>query len=134
MYDNQFNNNYLQNYFIKWIISISSKFNENQKYVASTIRQQNLSDARDIKIHIQGILNESFTLLRDWLNSYEYLNDTNEAGLVLSLFTCIGYFSGNSVVRITNHISNLNIFLLLIRPSGNLNIIYIYMSLICFSW
>lgn len=104
---------------------MSSKFNKNQEYVANTIWQRNLSDARNININIEDILDNSFSLLRDLLNNYKSLNDTDEGGLLLSLYTCIGHFSGNSIVRITNHTSNLNIFLLLIGPSGSLNIIYI---------
>ncbi|CAF1292374.1 unnamed protein product [Rotaria sordida] len=57
----------------------------------------------------------------DLLKNYKTLNDTDEAGLLLSLFTCVGHFAGDSLVRITNHVSNLNIFLLLIGPSDNLN-------------
>ncbi|CAF1472691.1 unnamed protein product, partial [Rotaria sp. Silwood1] len=54
----------------------------------------------------------------DLLNNYKLVNDTDPVGLLLSLFTCIGHFCDQSTVNIRNHITNLNIFLLLIGPSG----------------
>ncbi|CAF3978277.1 unnamed protein product, partial [Rotaria sordida] len=98
---------------------MSSKINKNQEYSANCTWQRNLSDARDIRINVENIFDSSFQLLLDVLNSFKSLNDTDPAGLLLSLFTCVGHFSGDSVVRITNHVSNLNIFLLLIGPSGS---------------
>lgn len=95
-----------------------SKYNKNQENVANAMWQRNLSDARDIRINLENMLNDSFDLLGHLLKHYKTLNDTDEPGLLLSLFTCIGHFCGDSTVRITNHVSNLNIFLLLIGPSG----------------
>ena len=97
-----------------------SKFNKNQEYVANAMWQRNLSDARDIRINLENILNDSFDLLCDLLKKYKIVNGTDEVGLLLSLFTCIGHFAGDSLVRITNPVSNLNIFLLLIGLSGKI--------------
>ena len=80
--------------------------------------QRNLSNARDICIDLESTLDDSFSLLLKLLNNFKSFNDTDPAGLILSLFTCVGHFCGDSVVKITNHITNLNIFLLLIGPSG----------------
>ncbi|CAF3360012.1 unnamed protein product [Rotaria sp. Silwood2] len=80
--------------------------------------QRNLSSARDITINLENIFDDSFKLLADLLNNYKLMNDTDPVGLLLSLFTCIGHFCAESTVNIRNHITNLNIFLLLIGPSG----------------
>ena len=61
---------------------------------------------------------DSFKLLADLLNNYKLVYDTDPVGLPLSLFTCTGHLCGQSTVNIRNHITNLNIFLLLIGPSG----------------
>ncbi|CAF4779447.1 unnamed protein product, partial [Rotaria sp. Silwood2] len=74
--------------------------------------------ARDITINLENIFDDSFKLLADLLNNYKLMNDTDPVGLLLSLFTCIGHFCAESTVNIRNHITNLNIFLLLIGPSG----------------
>lgn len=95
-----------------------SKNTKNQDQIANGIWQRNLSDARDIQINLENILNGPFDSLRDLLKNYKLLNDTDETGLLLSMFTCIGHFADDSIVRITNHVTNLNIFLLLIGPSG----------------
>ncbi|CAF4368146.1 unnamed protein product, partial [Adineta steineri] len=75
--------------------------------------------ARHIRINLEDVLDDSFTLLFDVVNNINKLNDTDPAGLLLSLFVSIGHFSNESTVKITNHISNLNLFLLLIGPSGS---------------
>ena len=67
---------------------------------------------------LENVLDDSFKILLDLLNSFESTNNTDPVGLLLLLFTCVGHFSGNSRVKITNHIANLNIFLLLIGPSS----------------
>lgn len=95
-----------------------SKMNKNQEHSMNSIWQRNFSDAREIGINLDKILNGPFQSLLDVLNDFKILNDTDPAGLFLSLCSCIGYFSGDSTVKITNHISNLNTFLLLIGPSG----------------
>ena len=97
---------------------MSFKANKNHEYSSNDIWQRNLCDARDIHINLNNILNDSLHLLLDVLNNFKSLNDTDPAGLLLSLFTCIGHFSGNSLVRIKNHVSNLNLFLLLIGAFG----------------
>jgi hypothetical protein len=97
---------------------MSAKSNKSQESIANHIWQRNLSNARDIHINLENILDESFKLLLDLINNFKRLNDTDPAGLLLSLLACVGHFSGESIVKITNHISNLNIFLLLIGPSG----------------
>ncbi|CAF3279107.1 unnamed protein product, partial [Rotaria sp. Silwood2] len=98
---------------------MSSKTNKNQEYSNNYIWQRNVSDARDIHINLDNILTGSFALLLSVLNNFKLLNDTGSAALLLSLFTCIGHFSGNSIFRLTNHFSNLNVFVLLIGPSGS---------------
>lgn len=92
--------------------------NKNQEYLANSIWQRNLNNARSIHINIDNLLDDSFSLLKDLLKTYKLSNDTDPAGLLLSLFTCIGHLAGDSEVKITNHVTNLNIFLLLVGPSG----------------
>ncbi|CAF0723704.1 unnamed protein product [Adineta steineri] len=97
---------------------MSTKLNKNQDYLSNCIWQRNLNDARNIHVNIDNILDSSFSLLHDLLKNFEMSNNTDPSGLFLSLFTCIGHLAGNSEVDITNHCTNLNIFLLLIGPSG----------------
>jgi len=96
---------------------MSNKY-KNQDSIANEIWQRNLSKAREISINLENIFDNSYKLLLDLLNNYKLINDTDPVGLLLSLFTCIGHFCANSIVNITNHITSLNIFLLLIGPSG----------------
>jgi len=89
--------------------------------------QRNLNNARDVHIDVDNVLDNSFKLLLDLLNNFKSLNGTDPVGLLLSLFTCVGHFCGDSVVKVTNHVTNLNIFLLLIGPSDmliDINILY----------
>ncbi|CAF4801184.1 unnamed protein product [Rotaria sp. Silwood2] len=81
--------------------------------------QRNLSKARENEINVESVLDRPFKLLLEVLNGFKLLNDTDPAGLLLSLFASVGHFAGESTVRIRNHTSNLNIFLLLIGPSGS---------------
>ena len=97
---------------------MSAKQNKNQEFLANCMWQRNLSTARDIAINLENFFDDSFKLLADLLNNYKLVYDTDPVGLLLSLFTCIGHFCGQSTVNIRNHITNLNIFLLLIGPSG----------------
>ncbi|CAF5010191.1 unnamed protein product [Rotaria sp. Silwood1] len=96
-----------------------SKLNKNQEFSANSIWQRNLSKARDNEINVENLLDHPFKLLLEVLNGFKLLNDTDPAGLLLSLFASVGHFAGESTVRIRNHTSNLNIFLLLIGPSGS---------------
>ncbi|CAF3295588.1 unnamed protein product, partial [Rotaria sp. Silwood2] len=96
-----------------------SKLNKNQEFSANSIWQRNLSKARDNEINVENLLDRPFKLLLEVLNGFKLLNDTDPAGLLLSLFASVGHFAGESTVRIRNHTSNLNIFLLLIGPSGS---------------
>ncbi|CAF4275616.1 unnamed protein product [Rotaria magnacalcarata] len=91
---------------------------KNQEFIANCIWHRNLCNARQISIKLENALDMSFTLLLNVLNNFRSINDTDPVGLLLSLLTCIGHFSADSTVNITNHITNLNIFLLLIGPSG----------------
>ncbi|CAF2088574.1 unnamed protein product [Rotaria magnacalcarata] len=91
---------------------------KNQEFTANCIWHRNLCNARQISIKLENALDMSFTLLLNVLNNFRSINDTDPVGLLLSLLTCIGHFSADSTVNITNHITNLNIFLLLIGPSG----------------
>jgi hypothetical protein len=97
---------------------MSAKNNKNQEAIANHIWQRNLNNARDIHINLENSLDESFKLLLDVINNFKKINDTDPDGLLLSLLTSVGHFSGQSIVKITKHISNLNLFLLLIGPSG----------------
>ena len=97
---------------------MSTKANTNHDVLFNGMWQRNLSNARDILINLEKAFDNSFQLLLDLLNSFKSMNDIDPVGLLLSLFTCIGHFCGKSLVNITNHITNLNIFLLLIGPSG----------------
>lgn len=97
---------------------MTNKINKTQEYLANQMWNRNLSNARNITIDIEKIFDNSYRLLIDTLNIYKSMNNTDPAGLLLALYTSIGHFCANSVVNITNHISNLNIFLLLIGPSG----------------
>ncbi len=97
---------------------MSTSLTKNQEHLANCMWQRNLSKAREIHVDLNDILDDSYKLLHDLLNNFKSLNDTDPIGLLLSLLTCIGYFGGNSTVKITNHTTNLNIFLLLIGPSG----------------
>ena len=84
----------------------------------NSIWQKNLTNAREINIDVNKILDDSFHLVKNILHEYHAFNETDRAGLLLALLTCIGHTSGNSTVHIRNHTSNLNLFLLLIGPSG----------------
>ncbi|CAF5227850.1 unnamed protein product [Rotaria magnacalcarata] len=97
---------------------MSTRLNKNQEYLANSIWQRNLNDARNIHVNIDDLLDAPFSLLHDVLKNFEKSNGTDPAGLLLSLFTCVGHLAGNSEVTITNHNTNLNIFVLLIGPSG----------------
>lgn len=99
---------------------MSNKHNKNQDILANNIWQRNISNARNIIITPDIIFNASFKLLIELLKKYKALNDCDPIGLLISLFTCIGHLCENTTVNITNHISNLNIFVLLIGPSGNI--------------
>ncbi|CAF1086183.1 unnamed protein product, partial [Rotaria sordida] len=57
-------------------------------------------------------------LLYQILNHFEKLNGIDPIGLFLSLLVSVGHLCAESTVTITNHISKLNLFLLLIGPSG----------------
>ncbi|CAF3345808.1 unnamed protein product, partial [Rotaria socialis] len=98
---------------------MSTRLNKNQESLANSIWQRNLNDARNIHVNVGDLLDVSFSLLHDLLKDFEISNGTDPAGLLLSLFTCVGHLAGNSEVTITNHNTNLNIFLLLIGPSGS---------------
>ncbi len=80
--------------------------------------QRNLRNARDITINLEKVFDHSLNILLVLLNNFKSMNGADPVGLLLSLFTCVGHFCGNSTVNITNHITNLNLFLLLIGPSG----------------
>lgn len=97
---------------------MAGKVNKSQDHLCNTMWRRNLSNARDIIIDLEKILEDSFISLYDVLINFKKANNTDPVGLLLALFTCVGHFCGNSTVNITNHISNLNIFLLLIGPSG----------------
>ncbi|CAF1083169.1 unnamed protein product [Rotaria sordida] len=56
-------------------------------------------------------------LLYQILNHFEKLNGIDPIGLFLSLLVSVGHLCAESTVKITNHISKLNLFLLLIGPS-----------------
>ncbi|CAF2073356.1 unnamed protein product [Rotaria magnacalcarata] len=96
-----------------------TRLNKNQEYLANSIWQRNLNDARNIHVNVDDLLDAQFSLLHDVLKNFEISNGTDPAGLLLSLFTCVGHLAGNSEVTITNHNTNLNIFVLLIGPSGS---------------
>ena len=97
---------------------MKSNLTKNQEFLANCMWQRNLSNARNIHINLEGAFDDSYKILHDLLKNFKSLNDTNPPGLLLSLLACIGHFSGNSTVNVTNHITNLNLFLLLIGPSG----------------
>jgi hypothetical protein len=99
-------------------IKMPPKINKNHESAMNNIWQRNLSSARDIRIELSTILGDSGETLKRILNQYASFNDTDSVGMFLSLLTCVGHFSGNSTVNITNHTSNLNLFLLLVGPSG----------------
>ena len=80
--------------------------------------QRNLSNAHNIHIDLEDAFDDSYKILHDLLKNFLSLNGTDPPGLLLSLLACVGHFSGNSTVNATNHITNLNLFLLLIGPSG----------------
>jgi hypothetical protein len=104
--------------FISFTLIMSNKHNKNQEYLANSMWQRNLCKAREINVDLNAVFDDSFKILLDLLNSYKMINDTDPVGLLLSLFTCVGHLCGNSTINIRNHITNLNIFLLLIGPSG----------------
>ena len=85
----------------------------------NSIWQKNLGNAREIHIDVNKILDDSFDLVKHSLHEYHGFNETDRCGLLLALLTCIGHVSANSNVHIRNHTTNLNLFLLLIGPSGN---------------
>lgn len=97
---------------------MSTRLNRNHEYLANLIWKRNLNDARNIHVDAYNLLDNSFSLLRDLLKNIEISNHTDPTGLLLSLFTCVGHLAGNTEVNITNHSTNLNLFLLLIGPSG----------------
>ncbi|CAF4719393.1 unnamed protein product, partial [Rotaria sp. Silwood2] len=98
---------------------MTSRLIKNQELIFNNIWQRNLSNARSIAINVEHVLNDSFKMLMDVLNNFKAINGTDTVGLLLSVFTCIGHFCANSTVNITNHITGLNLFLLLIGPSGS---------------
>ncbi len=91
---------------------------KNQEFLSNMMWQRNLSNARNININLENVLDNSFKILHDLFNNFKSINGIDPVGLLLSLFTCIGHLCGDSTVNITNHISNLNLFVLLIGPSG----------------
>lgn len=95
-----------------------SKLTKNQEAIVNSMWRRNLQNSRKISINIDDILDESFLLLRELLNCLKTINDTDAIGILLSLFTCAGYLASKSTVNISNQTSNLNIFVLLIGPSG----------------
>jgi hypothetical protein len=97
---------------------MSNRVNKNQEYLANSMWQRNLNNARSIHINLDSLMDDSFSLLHDLLKNFKSSNDTDPGGLLLSLLTCIGHIAGNSEVKITNHTTNLNLFLLLVGPSG----------------
>lgn len=97
---------------------MSSKASRSHESIMNAMWQRNLSCARNMPVDLNILLSESSVMLKEILKQYSRLNDTDEMGLLLSLFTCMGHFAGKSTVRITNHVSNLNLFTLLIGPSG----------------
>ncbi|CAF4822880.1 unnamed protein product [Rotaria sp. Silwood1] len=97
---------------------MSNKGNKNQEFLATCMWQRNLSQARNINVDLNNVLDDSFNVLLDLLNNFKVTNDTDRTGLLLSLFACVGHLCVESTVTITNHSTNLNIFLLLIGPSG----------------
>ena len=97
-----------------------TKANKNHEMMMNTMWQRNLSAARDIRIDLQKVLDSNFHMIRELLHSFESFNETDSAGLLLSLLSCIGHFAGNSSVSVANHTTNLNLFLLLIGPSGKI--------------
>ncbi|CAF3645084.1 unnamed protein product, partial [Rotaria sp. Silwood2] len=62
------------------------------------MRQRNLSKARDNEINVENVLDRPFKLLLEVLNSFKLLNDTDPAGLLLSLFGSVGHFAGEWTV------------------------------------
>ncbi len=99
---------------------MSNRLNKNQEYIANTMWQRNFNNARTIHLNMENLLDDSFFLLKDLLKNCQNFNDTDPGGLLLSIFSCIGHIVGNSEVKITNCSTNLNIFVLLIGPSGNI--------------
>ena len=97
---------------------MSTKSNKNHEMAINKMWQRNLSAARNIRIDLTDIFGHSYDKIHTILNSFAAYNDTDRIGLLLSLMVCIGHFAGNSTVNITNHSSNLNLFLLLVGPSG----------------
>ena len=80
--------------------------------------QRNMNNARNIQFDFNTILDDRFSLLNDLLKYFKDSNDTDSGGLLLAILTIIGHLAGNSEVKITNHTTQLNLFLLLIGPSG----------------
>ncbi len=97
---------------------MSIKNNKKQDSINNAIWQRNLSNARNIQINLESIIDGPMQLLYQILNHFEKVNGTDPIGLLLSLFVSVGHFCAESTVKITNHISKLNLFLLLIGPSG----------------
>ncbi|CAF1253382.1 unnamed protein product [Adineta ricciae] len=95
------------------------KTNKNTESINNAIWQRNLSNARNIRINLESIMDGPMKLLYEILDYYENLTGTDPIGLLLSLFVCVGHLCAESTVKITNHISKLNLFLLLIGPSGS---------------
>ena len=102
---------------VELFIIMTSKV-KNQELMSNAMWQRNLGKARTIVVNLENIFDETMQILLDLLNCFKTINGTDPVGLLLSLFACIGHFCGNSTVNITNHITNLNLFLLLIGPSG----------------
>lgn len=98
---------------------MSTRSNKNHEISINKMWHRNLSAARNIRIDLMDIFDNSYDIIQNILNSFTAYNDADPVGLFLSLMVCIGHFAGNSTVDITNHSSNLNLFLLLVGPSGN---------------
>lgn len=97
---------------------MSTKVNKTNEASINKMWQRNLSMARNIHIDFESLFDPSFQLIENILKQYVDYNDTDPVGLLLSLLASIGHFTGNSVVNVTNHSSSMNLFLLLVGPSG----------------
>ena len=97
---------------------MSSKNNKNSENAVNKMWHRNLSAARNVQVDLMKIFDDSYRVIQNIIKAYVAYNDADPIGLLLSLMSCIGHFSGNSSVNIANHSSNLNLFLLIIGPSG----------------
>lgn len=97
---------------------MSSKVNKNSETTINQMWQRNLSKARSIQIDIENLFDHSFNMIEKILKQYVEQKDTDAIGLLLCFLVAIGHFAGNSVVNVTNHTSSMNLFLLLVGPSG----------------